>query len=207
MKPNCTDKSCMCFCKVLVYNDETKQREEVEECSYLGEGCIINNEYWKNKERENMITIKKSKNADTRTCDWSKVSEEELLFNSRQHISDVDSGMAFFASECRYAGRYHDRTKLTHIKEFHEDFKNCFKEGHTSWWEMHQREERHHLKNEEFIQDDINFIDILEQITDGIMAGLARSGEYRQEPISKELLEKAYNNTIKLLLAKVRVEP
>lgn len=153
-----------------------------------------------------MIKIKKSNNADTRTCDWSKVSHEELLNNSRQHIMDVRNGMDFFSDQCLSAGRNHDRTKITHIDSFHNDFKNGFKEGHTSWWEMHQKEERHHLKNEAFIQDDVNLIDILEQITDGVMAGLARSGEYRQEPISPELLKKAYDNTIKLLLNNVTVE-
>ena len=152
-----------------------------------------------------MIEIKKSKNADTRTCDWSKVSESELLENSQQHICDVEQGMNFFGNLVKYQGTSHDFTKITHIKEFHNDFKNGFKEGFTSWWELHQKVERHHLKNEQFIQDDVNLIDILEQITDGVMAGLARSGEYRDEPISPELLKKAYDNTVKLLLLNVKV--
>jgi hypothetical protein len=38
------------------------------------------------------------------------------------------------------------------------------------------------------------------------MAGMARSGTYRQENISPELLLKAYHNTVKLLLAEVVVE-
>lgn len=152
-----------------------------------------------------MIKIKKSQNADTRTCDWSKVDKNELLNNSINHIEDVRQGMAFFANMACVAGIDHDKTKITNINEFHNDFKNGFKEGHTSWWEMHQKEERHHLKNEAFIQEDVNLIDILEQITDGVMAGLARSGEYRQEPLSPELLKRAYDNTVKLLLANVKV--
>ena len=39
------------------------------------------------------IYIKKSQNADTRTCDWSKVTKETLLSDSKQHISDVKQGM------------------------------------------------------------------------------------------------------------------
>ena len=152
-----------------------------------------------------MIEIKKSQNADTRTCDWSKVTEDFLLENSKQHIEDVKRGMVFLGNLVKLQGDEHDFTKITHIKEFHNDFKNGFKEGFTSWWEMHQQVERHHLKNEQFIQDDINLIDILEQITDGVMAGLARSGEYRQEPFSTELLKKAYDNTVKLLLLNVKV--
>ena len=153
-----------------------------------------------------MIRIKKSKNADTRTCDWAKVSEDELLENSKQHIQDVKSGMCLLSDLVKLQGEYHDRTKILFIKDFHNNFKNGFKERFTSWWEMHQKTERHHLKNEQFIQDDVNLIDILEQITDGVMAGLARSGEYRQEQISPEILKRAYDNTVKLLLLNVIVE-
>jgi hypothetical protein len=70
---------------------------------------------------------------------------------------------------------------------------------------MHQKVERHHLKNKEFIQDDVNLIDVLEQIIDGVMAGLARSGEYKQEEMPAELLEKAYKNTVSLILKNVEV--
>lgn len=152
-----------------------------------------------------MIKIKKSQNADTRTCDWSKVTKEELLKDSEQHINDVQRGILFFIHTLSQSAQKHDYTKIIAIDEFHKDFSNGFKEGYTSWWEAHQKVERHHLKNEAFIQEDVNLIDILEQITDGVMAGLARSGEYRQEPISQELLKRAYDNTVKLLLANVKV--
>jgi len=97
----------------------------------------------------------------------------------------------------------HDLTKISHLDDFYNDFKNNFKT--TSWWEMHQDLERHHFNNEKYIQDDVNLIDILDQIADGVMAGMARSGEYRQEKISPELLEKAYKNTVKLLLDQIEV--
>lgn len=153
-----------------------------------------------------MIKIKKSKNADSRTCDWSKVDKKVLLKESKLHIQDVMMGMSYLSTLIKMAGINHDHTKLSHIDNFFDNFKNGFKEGHQDWWEMHQKTERHHLKKEEFIQEDVNLIDILEQIVDGVMAGLARSGKYRQEEISPELLKKAYDNTIKLLLAKVEVE-
>ncbi|MCK5608316.1 hypothetical protein KAR91_40920 [Candidatus Pacearchaeota archaeon] len=152
------------------------------------------------------IQIKKSKNADTRTCDVSKVNKEELLVNSKQHIEDVKKGMRFYSNALMQSAYKHDLTKLTRIDQFHDDFKNGFKEGHQTWWEMHQKTERHHLKNEKYIQEDVNLIDILEMITDGVMAGLARSGEYRKEDIPSWLLEKAFNNTIELLLSNVEVE-
>lgn len=152
------------------------------------------------------IRIKKSSLADTRTCDWSKVTKDDLLFQSEQHIEDVTNGLRFFINKLSIAARYHDYTKLKSIDQFHDDFKNGFKDGHTSWWEMHQRIERHHLKDPKYVQDDINLIDILEMITDGVMAGMARSGEYRKEEIPETLLRKAFDNTISLLLSRVEIE-
>lgn len=149
------------------------------------------------------IIIKKSQNADTRTCDFSKVTKKELLKNSKQHINDVKKGLRLFSSLIKYAGKNHDFTKIENIDEFFTDFQTGFKT--TDWWKMHQKKERHHFNTEEYIQDDINLIDVLEQIVDGVMAGMARSGEYRNEPISNELLQKAYKNTMKLLLNNVNV--
>lgn len=151
----------------------------------------------------NKIKIKKSSCADTRTCDWSKVSEELLLEQSKQHIDDVRKGFIFIINTMVEASFQHDRTKISNIKEFWEDFKTGFK--NTLWWEMHQKEERHHFNNLKYVQDDINLIDVIEQIIDGVMAGMARSGQWRYEPLSPELLQKAYENTAKLLLNNLEV--
>lgn len=151
-----------------------------------------------------MIRIKKSQTADTRTCDWSKVTKDELLSATNQHIEDVRKGLNLLARLLNQVGVDHDRTKVSHIDQFHADFKTGFK--NTEWWEMHQKEERHHFNTLEFIQDDVNLIDVLEQIVDGVMAGMARSGQYRCEPLSNDLLQKAYANTAKLLLANVVVK-
>ena len=153
-----------------------------------------------------MIVIKKSKNADTRTCDVTKVTIEELKDNSYSHIMDVRRGCAFFSQELVNAGFDHDHTKISAINHFYSDFKNKFAEGHQTWLKMHQETERHHLKNPEYVQDNVNLIDILEMIIDGVMAGLARSGEYRKEEISDDLLRKAFDNTIELLLENVKVK-
>jgi len=150
-----------------------------------------------------MIEIKKSSTADTRTCDWSKVTKDELLKQSKQHIDDVNRGMLFFLHKLQSSAVLHDTTKTAYIDHFHSDFKTGFEK--TEWWEMHQKEERHHFNNPEFIQDDVNLIDVIEQIVDGVMAGMARSGEYRMEPLDNELLQKAYKNTAKLLLDNVEV--
>jgi hypothetical protein len=147
-----------------------------------------------------MIKIKKSPSADTRTCDWSTVTEDVLLESSKQHIEDVNKGLLFFIEMLKQAASLHDHTKISHIKEFHNDFKTGFVS--TTWWELHQKTERHHLKDPN-VQEDVNLIDILEMITDGVMAGMARSGEYRKEYIPDSLLRKAFDNTIDLLLKEI----
>jgi len=150
-----------------------------------------------------MIEIRKSETADTRTCDWSNVSKQDLLNSSRQHIDDVRAGMEFLIKIMEHSALVHDVTKIIHIDEFHEDFITGFES--TKWWGMHQREERHHFNNPEYIQEDVTLIDVLEQITDGVMAGIARSGEYRFEPLSNELLQKAYKNTADMLIRNTKV--
>jgi hypothetical protein len=150
-----------------------------------------------------MIQIKKSNTADTRTCDWSKVSKEQLLESSLSHIGDVGKGLEFFRDRLKEAFINHDYTKIKNIDEFYRDFQTGFKT--TEWWQMHQRDERHHLKEPRYVQPDVNLIDILEMITDCVMAGMARSGEYRHEEIPDSLLREAFNNTVKLLLKNVEV--
>jgi len=151
-----------------------------------------------------MIEIKKSKCADTRTCDYDKVSKETLLANSKQHIEDVSRGFSFFIDKMWDASFLHDYTKIKNIDEFYTDFKTGF--ASRDWCVMHQQKERHHFKNADYVQDDVNLIDIIEMIIDGVMAGLARSGEYKKEDIPDSLLRKAFDNTIELLLKEVQVK-
>ena len=154
-------------------------------------------------DKEGMIEINKSKGADSRTCDYTQVTKATLLENSEQHINDVQKGMLFFVGKLIETGQSHDKTKLSHIDDFYRDFQTGFKSK--EWWKMHQKTERHHLRDPQYIQDDVNLVDILEMLTDGVMAGLARTGEYRKEPIPEELLRRAFDNTIKLLLENVKV--
>lgn len=153
-----------------------------------------------------MIKIKKSETADTRTCDWTKVTMKMLYRSSVQHRKDVAKGMIFLADKLKNAGISHDWSKIEnpYLELFFKDFKTGFKK--TDWWKLHQDKERHHLKDLKYIQEDVNLIDLLEMIVDGVMAGLARSGEYRKEDIPEGLLEKAFNNTIQLLLNNVEVK-
>jgi hypothetical protein len=150
-----------------------------------------------------MIEIKKSPTADTRTCDSSKVDRKQLLESSRQHIVDVAKAMAFFSSKLLMAASEHDYDKLTEIDWFHADFQTNFKE--TGWWDNHRKIHRHHLGHADGIPDDVNLLDLLEYISDCVMAGMARSGEVYEITANDELLSKAFQNTVQLLKSQVKV--
>lgn len=150
-----------------------------------------------------MIQIQKSETADTRTCDYTKVTKETLLASSAQHISDVGQALAFFGSLITRQAVRHDTDKLTDIDGFHRDFVTGFKE--TTWWDAHRRLNRHHLQQEDGIPSDVNLIDVLDFIADCVMAGMARSGSVYPLHLPADLLERAFQNTVDLLQGQVVV--
>jgi hypothetical protein len=149
------------------------------------------------------IVIKKSPTADTRTCDFSKVSIEQLRESSENHIGDVKEAMCLFRNMILHAANDHDRTKLSHLEQFHEDFKTGFNQ--TSWYELHKKEERHHLDSPDGVRDDVNLIDVLEHVCDCVMAGMARSGQVRPLNLPDEVLKNALQNTVNLLVSRIKV--
>jgi hypothetical protein len=154
-----------------------------------------------------MIEIKKSPTADTRTCDVTKVERQQLLDSSRQHIADVAKAMSFFSSKLFAAAAEHDYDKLTEIDWFYADFKEKFAFGYTGWWDNHRKIHRHHLGQADGVPVDVNLLDVLEYISDCVMAGMARSGEVYALEMSDELLQKAFANTVSLLKDQVTVAP
>lgn len=150
------------------------------------------------------IHIKKSSTADTRTCDWSKVSKEQLFQSSGQHIGDVRKGLEMFKFLLMKAGVFHDHDKLSGIDSFHHDFKTGFKE--TTWWDNHRKVNRHHLQQADGVPEDVNLIDVIEMITDCVMAGKARSGTVREVNIPEEVLLRAFRNTVNILDKSVIVD-
>lgn len=150
-----------------------------------------------------MIEIDKSPTADTRTCDVSTVDKATLLRSSRQHILDVGKALAFFSSKLIEAASEHDYDKLTEIDWFHSDFKTKFQQ--TGWWDNHRKIHRHHLGQEDGVPVDVNLIDLIEYISDCVMAGMARSGSVYELVAPDELLRKAFNNTVELLKQNVTV--
>lgn len=153
------------------------------------------------------IKIKKSIYADTRSCDWSKVTKKQLEQQSLQHIADVSQALIFLSRKLLAAGMKHDHTKLSGIDHFHRDFSNGFAgDENQGWYRMHKAEERHHLEAEDGIRDDVNLIDVLEYVADCVMAGMGRSGAVRPSGISVATLCKALDNTVSLLASEVVVD-
>jgi len=147
-----------------------------------------------------MIIIKKSPTADSRCCDAKNVSKETLIESTRLHIRDVYRSMDFLGQLVENAGFEHDRHKHETIDEFHKAFTGGFVDE--TWWNEHKKE-RHHLPEN---LEDVNLVDVLEHIADCVTAGMARSGKVRPLTISNEKLQKAFQNTVNLLIRNIKVE-
>lgn len=153
-----------------------------------------------------MIQIQKSKTADTRSCDCTKVTKEQLRESSVQHIGDVQKAMDFFASSLLLAANNHDPDKISEdgLAWFYSDFITNFKEH--GWWDNHRKINRHHLGQDDGVPEDVNLIDVLEYVADCVMAGMGRTGTVFPLEIKPEVLMKAFRNTSALLQAQVVVE-
>lgn len=151
-----------------------------------------------------MIQICKSPTADSRTCDVTIVSKEQLLESSVQHIMDVHKGLMFFKTLLTNAAINHDYDKVGDIDGFYANFLTKFEEH--DWWDRHKELNRHHLDPKDGrVPDDVNLIDVLDYIADCVMAGMARSGQVRPLTISPEVLMRAFWNTAKMLEKEVKV--
>ncbi len=150
------------------------------------------------------IKIKRSPTADTRTCDYAKVSKETLRESSRQHICDVEHGLAFIRTMLIRAAFEHDRDKINALDQFHADFVTGFEQH--SWWDNHRQITRHHLQEADGVPADVNLVDVLEMIVDCVMAGMARSGSVYEVKIDPDVLMAAFRNTVEMLKANVEVE-
>jgi hypothetical protein len=109
-----------------------------------------------------------------------------------------------FAEMLGRAAAEHDADKIKDIDGFHHDFLTGFKE--TKWWDNHRKDNRHHLLQADGVPADVDLIDVLEMISDCVMAGMARSGSVYPLKISSEVLMRAFQNTVFLLQSNVTVE-
>ena len=151
-----------------------------------------------------MIKIHPSPTADTRTCDFTQVDPDTLRASSLQHIQDVRAGLEFLAAKLLEAGVRHDFDKLQNLEGFHADFKTGFKES--EWWDSHKTLNRHHLTSPEGIPQDVNLVDVLEFVVDCTMAGMARKGSVYPLKLPAEVLARALQNTVALVLGQIVVE-
>lgn len=150
-----------------------------------------------------MIQIKSSKQIDTRSCDFIKVSKELLRQNSIQHIADVRNGIEFLKLMLDIAAKCHDFDKLTDLDGFHSDFLGGFVS--TKWWDKHILVNRHHFLEPNSSPEKVNLIDVLEMITDCIMAGMARTGNVYPIKIPPDVLMKAFDNTVEIIKSNIEI--
>ena len=150
-----------------------------------------------------MIEIKKSKTADTRSCDFTQVTKWTLRESSLQHIEDVRKGMEYMKRLIDASVAVHDHDKLSGLDAFHADFVTGFEQ--TGWWDNHRKVNRHHLLAEDGVPADVNLIDVLDMIVDCVMAGMGRTGSVYPLTIKPEVLMVAFQNTVEKLKTQVVV--
>lgn len=167
---------------------------------------------------EDKILIHKSPTADTRSCDPSKVTKEQLKKSSETHMQDVDKALQWFIGEIRMKTQRmyyatggltypHDYDKLENLDQFHEDFVS--QDGvpfiEKTWYKNHLKVNRHHLDREGGVPEDVTLIDVLEHVADVVMAGMARAGDVFPVNLPDELLQTAVANTVEMLKSCVNV--
>ena len=161
----------------------------------------------------NKIKIKRNTLGDTRTAARIPTFSEFVVSNIC-HVNDVINMMNNVAEEIQMAGQQHDYTKRNDPEKslFYRELcatiegkMDSFVDG--EWYPMHCKTERHHLN--EYCPDDVNLIDVLEMICDCVCAGLARSGSVRPVKIDADILKRAVDNTVNMLvdIAEIEDEP
>lgn len=156
---------------------------------------------------DNVIDITANNLGDTRTAN-RKPSFEEFQDANRYHMADVQNVMHGIAKLINEAGVRHDYTKDYYEAEFYADFCEVL-DGSTEkftdmdWYQTHIREERHHINSR--CPDDVDLIDIIEHIVDCCCAGKTRSGYISPVVIDPEILQKAVENTVKLIDNNTRI--
>ena len=154
-----------------------------------------------------MITIKRNPNGDTRTAP-KDVSFEDFQEANDMHREDVNQVMYEISRMIEKRGENHDCTKKSQERMFYDNFLSTMNKGtdfvNDEWYQLHIKAERHHLLSG--CPEDVNLIDVLEMVVDCVCSGLARSGETRELEIDTEILNKAVNNTVKLIESMVTVK-
>lgn len=153
-----------------------------------------------------MVTIYKNPNGDTRTAP-KNVSFEEFQEANDMHREDVNQVMYELSQMIDKRGENHDCTKKSQERMFYKNFLSTMNDGtdfvNDEWYQLHIKAERHHLLSH--CPDDVNLIDVLEMISDCVCAGMARSGEIRDLEIDSDILNRAVQNTAKMIKDMIEV--
>lgn len=151
-----------------------------------------------------MIEIVKSPKSDCHRIN-GKVDRDNLWLSMARHMDNVNDGMEFFANKVLDAGAAHDYTKMTMFNEYHEAVQSG-KKNQSEWYQKHKKVERHHIVEQDY--NDVNLIDVLEYISDCVMAGSVRSNNPQSInlKISDVILQKAFQNTLQMLKNEVVVK-
>ena len=154
-----------------------------------------------------MVTIYKNPNGDTRTAP-KNVSFEEFQEANDMHREDVNQVMYELSQMIDKRGENHDCTKKSQERMFYNNFLSTMNEGtdfvNDEWYQLHIKAERHHLLS--YCPDDVNLIDVLEMISDCVCAGMARSGEIRDLEIDSDIINRAVQNTAKMIKDMIEVK-
>lgn len=163
--------------------------------------CLeITTGYW--SKSNDKIQLKDSSAGDSRTSKKNP-SLKEIRKAVNIHIEDVDKGLEYWKYLITERQGNHDWTKLDNFdNEYGFLVHNGVKDEvflKTEWWHKHITEERHHLQY--YTPNDVNLIDVLELITDRVVAEKGRTGKIIKEylEIDTNILKDAYWNTVRLL--------
>jgi hypothetical protein len=144
-----------------------------------------------------MVRINKNPNWEN-NIPKKDVTFEDIQNGNDIHINNVMDVMDFLADEIKFRGELHDCTKKSQEQLYYRCYMDNVLNGadftQSDWYKMHIQAERHHLHNN--CPEDVNFIDIIEMISDWVCAGLSRSGEVHQLDLSDDILRKAFYNTV-----------
>lgn len=146
------------------------------------------------------VEIHKNPNGDTRTA-TKDIAFDQFQEANDSHRDDVNRVISVLALMLSENGVKHDWTKKSEEKMFYRDFLATMNDGEDfvsrEWYQLHVNTERHHLLSR--CPEDVNLLDVIEMVVDCVCAGKTRSGEVRDLEISTAILEKALQNTVKLV--------
>jgi hypothetical protein len=159
------------------------------------------------------VTIRETRNNDTRIKGFKVPSIEELYYQSLTHIQDVQYVVFEYLHYGVQKSLRHDFTKLNNTELFRMnmlDLVNGVNFETNEWFQLHLREEPHHFIRYKGNKK-IDLLDVIENCVDNVCSGLARNGTHKfnynniDENLIKDKLFEAYKNTQDYLVSKINV--